>query len=279
MAVQKKQKIDLNDYTKGGTAPATGTRVNPTAGSGSLVSPYHTAFASGAQAMNGQDVAGQDPLTRAWQMYSTAGEQQKKASDKRYAENYAAADNQAMSRGMGRSSFNNQTLANINQQKSEAAAQIDANTVASFQQFANDYQQQLQQQQHSKAEFEANQQAQNQNAAMQWIGQILQSGGSASDELLAQAGLSRADFNAMKKQQATGGGGGYRPRTDGTEDDDDGKKSYEDRIYGYSFADHINTTAPANWGNTSTGNGFFSQMNKKKKNGVSLQHTIGVAGK
>lgn len=58
-------------------------------------------------------------------------DKQREASAKQYAQNYSQADRHALSRGMQRSSYNGQTLANINQQASEAQQNIwDAQAAA-----------------------------------------------------------------------------------------------------------------------------------------------------
>lgn len=55
---------------------------------------------------------------------ATTYSKQKEQSAKAYAQNYSQADRQALSRGMQRSSYNNQTLANINTQSAEAQQAI-----------------------------------------------------------------------------------------------------------------------------------------------------------
>ena len=159
------------------------------------------------QAKTNTDVNKQDARTRLWQSYKTMGQNQIDESNKRFEEAYVNADLQAQSRGMGRSSFLNQTLANIDKNKAEYAAKIDADTIAQFQQALNNLEQQEQQQANFEAQLNQSKQQWSQQMAMQYLSNILANNGNASDALLEQAGLSRKDFEAMRKQQATGGGG------------------------------------------------------------------------
>ena len=58
-------------------------------------------------------------------------------------------------------------------------------------------------------EFARAGQSTGQQIAMSYISQIASAGGDPSDELLKQAGISRADYNAMKAQIVASTGGGY----------------------------------------------------------------------
>ena len=62
-----------------------------------------------------------------------------------------------------------------------------------------------------KQQFNYTQKSDDQKIAASYAMQIIQQGGNPSDDLLARAGLSRADANAMKAQVATSGGGGRGP--------------------------------------------------------------------
>jgi hypothetical protein len=189
-------KIDTGDYTKGGTAPAAGIRVNP------------NDVTTAAQATGPYRVDRQDARTRLWQSFDTTYNDAIRDSNRQYEQNYAQADLQAQSRGMGRSSYNNQTLANINTEKANAATRLNEQKIAAYQQALNNLEQQEQQQANWQAQMDQANQQFSQQMAMQFLGNILANNGNASDALLEQAGLSRADFEAMKRQQATGGGGG-----------------------------------------------------------------------
>lgn len=59
-----------------------------------------------------------------------------------------------------------------------------------------------------KQQFEYNKMSDDQKLAYNYVTAIIGQGGTPSDELLARAGLSRADANAMTAQVAAGGGGG-----------------------------------------------------------------------
>ena len=85
------------------------------------------------QAMTAEDVNNQDARTRLWQSLDYSYGNQIKKSNESYAQAYSQADRQALSRGMGRSSYNNQTLANINLKKAEAENDIRAAQIADYQ--------------------------------------------------------------------------------------------------------------------------------------------------
>ena len=191
-------KIDRTDTTKGGTAPAAGTRVNPD-------------VTSAAQATGPYSINRQDAATRLWQSLKSTYGDAINESNKAYQQNYVNADLQAQSRGMGRSSYNNQTLANINTEKANAANRLNSEMIAAYQQGLNALEQQQQEQANWQAQFDQSNQQFSQQMAMQYLSNILANNGNASDALLQQAGLSRKDFEAMRKQQATGGGR-YVPR-------------------------------------------------------------------
>ncbi len=79
-------------------------------------------------------------------------------------------------------------------------------------QFSFQQQQWEAQQAQWKEEFEYNKMSTDRQMYYNYIVQALAAGGDVSDDMLAKAGISREDFNAMKQQAAaaTGGGGGSR---------------------------------------------------------------------
>lgn len=214
------------------------------------------------QATTQADVDAQDSRTRLWQSLNYSYGNQIRESDKSYDQAYSQADRQALSRGMQRSSYNAQTLANLNNQKIEAQNNIRAAQIADYQnrisqleqqeaenerwerEFAanqeqnawsrgfqeaeaareqgnweiqqafNEKQWQAQQDQW-KQEFEYSKMSTDQKLAYETIMTIIGQGNDPSDDLLARAGLSRADVNAMKAQAVTssGGKGGSTPGT------------------------------------------------------------------
>lgn len=85
------------------------------------------------QATTAEDVNNQDARTRLWQSLSYGYNNQIKQSNKAYDQAYSQADRQALSRGMQRSSYNSQNLANINQQKIEAQNNINSALIADYQ--------------------------------------------------------------------------------------------------------------------------------------------------
>ena len=68
-------------------------------------------------------------------------------------------------------------------------------------------------------QFDFSKMSADQQIAVAYVQDAIQKGSAISDDLLARAGLSRADYEAMKAQVAAGGGGGGgKPKTD--KDDD-----------------------------------------------------------
>jgi hypothetical protein len=203
-----------------------------------------------AQATSKEDVDAQDSRTRLWQSLGTTYGQAIEESDKQYDLNKGEADRAAIARGMGRSSYNLATLANIDTQKAQAADRLRQQQIADYQKGVSELEQQekedekfweqfkyqqgrdkvaddqwkqqfvYQQGRDAKADeqwdkqYEQGQKSSEQQVAMSFVSQILAAGGTPSDTLLQQAGLSRQDYEAMKQQAAATGGpssGGKKP--------------------------------------------------------------------
>ena len=190
-------------------------------------------------AQNKQDVDNMTKQERLWDSLNHAYGLQREASDRSYDKAIAQADRQALGRGMQRSSYNNQVLGNLNNQKINAANDIWNNQIADYENRLGTLEQQEAEAERWEREFAANREdtAWNQNfqitqadrAADQWerqfaqgnndtdrqlaasyVASIVANGGVPSDELLARAGLSRADAELMAKKNS---GGGYTPTT------------------------------------------------------------------
>ena len=80
-----------------------------------------------------QEVEQQSKKDRLWDSLDYSYGEQRKASDKAYDQARSQADRQALSRGMQRSSYNNQTLANIDKQKIDAQQNIYNAQIADYQ--------------------------------------------------------------------------------------------------------------------------------------------------
>lgn len=147
-----------------------------------------------------KDLENMEAKDRFWNALEYSYGKQVDKSNEDFRRAYSQASNQMLSRGMQRSSYGAQTLANLQTKGVEAANDILA-------QRNNAYAAQLYQ---IDRDAVADAQADRQFAA-QYISSILAAGGTPSDALLKQAGLSRADFNAMGPQNTGGGwgGGGY----------------------------------------------------------------------
>ena len=79
------------------------------------------------------DVEAQSTKDRLWESLDYSYGQQRKANDRSYDQAYSQADRQLLSRGMQRSSYGAQTLANINQQRIDSNNNIWAAQIADYQ--------------------------------------------------------------------------------------------------------------------------------------------------
>ena len=95
-----------------------------------------------AQAASQADVDAQDARARLWQSLDNSYAQQTKQSNESYDRAIAQQDQAFMNRGMQRSSYAGQTLANMQQQKIEAQNQIASNQIADYQNRLNALEQQ-----------------------------------------------------------------------------------------------------------------------------------------
>lgn len=163
------------------------------------------------QATSKKSVDKQDAATRLWQSLSTTYGARTRESDKQYDLNRNAADRAAIQRGMGRSSYNLATMANINNEKAEAADRIQQELIADYQNRLND----LDNQEFQREQFQYQKDSDQKQIAIQYINNMLQNGGTPSDDLLKQAGLSRKDYDQMKKKQQVR----YAPKKPTTESD------------------------------------------------------------
>jgi len=182
------------------------------------------------------DVDNMDKRQRLWDSLDYSYGVKADRSDEQFRQAYSQADRQMLGRGMQRSSYGAQTLANLDQQRIRARNDIESEKIADYENRLQDIEQQEQQQANWQAQFDEGVRQFNTNFGyqkerdlvgdQQWQKQFDQSGTQAdrqlaagyvssiiangqdpTDELLARAGLSRADANAMKAQIVEGGGG------------------------------------------------------------------------
>ena len=113
-------------------------------------------FTNQPQATTAAEVNDQDARTRLWQSLNDTYGQQRKDSAEQYAKAYAQADRQALSRGMQRSSYNNQTLANIAQKGIEANNNIYNAQSADYQNRIGEIERQEKEEEWREREFAAN---------------------------------------------------------------------------------------------------------------------------
>jgi len=94
------------------------------------------------QAESAADVDQQDSRTRLWQSLKYGYDKQQRDSDKAYDKLISQSNNQALSRGMGRSSYALQTAANLGKEKVNAQNDINAALIAAYQGKIGDIEQQ-----------------------------------------------------------------------------------------------------------------------------------------
>lgn len=152
-------------------------------------------------AKNREEVEAQTAPDQMWESMSNQYDQQAKQIQQAYDRTYSQADNQLLSRGMGRSSYGANVLANIGKQGVDAQTENHNNLIAAYQNWLANYNTQQEQ-------FQWQKDSADRQIALQFVNQIAARGGKPSDELLAKAGLSRSDFNAFKYKAPSGGGGG-----------------------------------------------------------------------
>ena len=209
-------------------------------------------------AQNKQDVENMTRKDRLWDSLNHSYGQQREDSNRSYDQAISQADRRALSRGMQRSSYNNAVLSNLSNQKIKAQENSWNNQIADYENRLGALESEEAEADRWERQFAANredtawsqnfQQTQADLAADQWerqfaqgnndtdrqlaasyVASIVANGGIPSDDLLARAGLSRADAELMAKKSS---GGGYTPPTTPkpTEEpagDDDGSSLFD----------------------------------------------------
>lgn len=114
--------INIADLWRNNDAIARYNAANPTA----------TAASAKTTAQSQTDVNDMSVRDRFWDSLNYTYGQQREASDRSFAQAYSQADRQMLGRGMQRSSYGAQTLANINQQKIDAQNNIYSQQIADY---------------------------------------------------------------------------------------------------------------------------------------------------
>lgn len=170
-------------------------------------------------ARNRDDVDNMEVRDRLWDSMNFTYGQKREASDKAFAQAYSQAERSALKRGMQRSSYGQQTLANLDKQKVDAQNSIYDAQIADYesrlyqieqdelaqQQWQAQFDLQKQQADQARLQWEQNfafQQAQADLAAEQWQKQF--------DENVRQ-------FNEQLAKKGSGGGGGKKAATAATD--------------------------------------------------------------
>lgn len=198
-------------------------------------------------ARNKQDVDNMSAADRLWDSLNYSYGQKRIESDKAFDQAISQQDRQLLSRGMQRSSYGMQTLGNMRQQKVDAQNAIYDQQIADYENRKSDLEQQEWQRDFQERNFNegirqfdlnfgfqkdraavgdeqwAKQFAEdvrmnNMNSATNYAMTMLQNGQMPSDEMLAAAGLSKADaqrllsgFNAAKAGSSSSSSGDPGP--------------------------------------------------------------------
>lgn len=186
-------------------------------------------------------VDAQDAKDRLWDSLTYSYDRKRQKSDEAYDKAFSQQDRHALSRGMQRSSYNAQTLANLQNQKVEAANDIESEKIADYENRLNEMERQekadeqwerqfaegqrqfeeqmafsREQAQTSAEQFEKQltqtQQSSDQQLAYQYALAMIQKGTMPSKDLLKRAGLSRKDAKKMIGDKGTTGGTSGTPK-------------------------------------------------------------------
>lgn len=119
------------------------------------------------QATTKKEVEAQDSRTRLWQSLDYTYGQQRRDSDKKYADAVSDTNRQAQSRGMGRSSYSVQTAANLRQQGVDASNDIYSAQIADYQNRLGDIERQEAEEAWKQKQFDEQVRQFNENQAFQ----------------------------------------------------------------------------------------------------------------
>ena len=188
-------------------------------------------------ARNRDDVDNMEVRDRLWDSMNFTYGQKREASDKAFAQAYSQAERSALKRGMQRSSYGQQTLANLDKQKVDAQNSIYDAQIADYESRLYQIEQDELAQQQWQANFDF-QQAQADRAAEQWQAQYDMQKQAADQSRLqweqnfafqqAQADLAAEQwqkqfdenvrqFNEQLAKKGSGGGGSKKAATAATD--------------------------------------------------------------
>ena len=111
-------------------------------------------FTKNPQATSAEDVNNQDARTRLWQSLSYTYGKQADESNKAYDKAVSEADRAALARGMGRSSYNLQTQANLLNQKVKAQNDVNSALIADYQNRIGEIEQQEKEEERWNKQFD-----------------------------------------------------------------------------------------------------------------------------
>ena len=200
-----------------------------------------------------------------WEALNSTYGQQIEKSNASYDAAIAQQDRSMLQRGMQRSSYGQQILGNMQNQKVKAANDLGTQMTAEYlnrlyqvgrdekadEQWQANFDEQKRQYEQNfgyqkerdtvsdsqwKQQFDFSTKSADQQLAYNYVTAIIANGGNPSDDLLARAGLSRADADAMKYVAPTvsggGGGGGYRGGGSGDDGGSGGSDGWLNSLFG-----------------------------------------------
>jgi hypothetical protein len=106
------------------------------------------------QAKTARDVNNQDARTRLWQSLNNTYSNQMEESDKAYDKAISQQDNAMLARGMGRSSYAGQIMANMQSDKVSARNKLGESLIADYQNRITDLEAKEQENEWRQKEFE-----------------------------------------------------------------------------------------------------------------------------
>jgi len=249
-------EMQKNASSTTNTTNSSGSGSNTTSGllagmfnsvAGNLANGTATDSTGQVKSTSASDIQNQSAADRLWESLDYSYGKQRERSNQSYDEAIANADRLALQRGMQRSSYTGQTLANLMNQKIEAGNDITAAQIADYQNRLTDLENQEWQRDFSERQFAESTRQYNENLAFQksesardqsnqdrafdytkstneqqialnLLSSMLETNDKPSDALLKQAGISRKDYEQMKTQavKTRSSGGGRKGTTAST---------------------------------------------------------------
>lgn len=231
-------------------------------------------------ARNRDDVDNMEVRDRLWDSMNYSYGQKREASDRAFAQAYSQAERSALKRGMQRSSYGQQTLANLDKQKVDAQNEIYDAQIADYESRLYQIEQDEQAQQQWQAQFDLQKQQADQ-ARLQWEQNFAfqqAQADLAAEQWQKQFDESVRQFNEqMAKKGSGGGGGGKKAATAATDpnalplgygDQLPGSANWFGLLNGFDTSTKPTTVSPLSMAYTVAGNSAGNAAAKTTKTGT-----------